>query len=79
VASDLPSVREWLGDLDPASLVPVGDVVATARAIEATLARPSAERTDLAVRGRRLIEERAGHDRNMASAETLYRDLLRRP
>jgi glycosyltransferase involved in cell wall biosynthesis len=79
VATDLPSVREWLGDLDPGSLVPVGDVAATARALAAALDRPAAERAEIALRGRRLIEQRAGHDRNMASAETLYRDLLRRP
>jgi glycosyltransferase involved in cell wall biosynthesis len=79
VATDLPSVREWLGDLDPGSLVPVGDVAATARAIAAALDRPAAARAELARRGRQLIEERAGHDRNMALAESLYRDLLRRP
>jgi glycosyltransferase involved in cell wall biosynthesis len=79
VATDLPSVREWLGDLDPGSLVPVGDVAATARALAAALDRPAAARAEIALRGRRLIEERAGHDRNMALAETLYRDLLRRP
>jgi glycosyltransferase involved in cell wall biosynthesis len=79
VATDLPSVREWLGGLDPGSLVPVGDVAATARALAAALDRPAAERAEIALRGRRLIEQRAGHDRNMASAETLYRDLLRRP
>ena len=79
VATDLPSVREWLGDLDPGSLVPVGDVAATARAIAAALDRPAAGRAELARRGRQLIEERAGHDRNMALAESLYRDLLRGP
>ena len=79
VATDLPSVREWLGDLDPGSLVPVGDVAATARAIAAALTRSAAERTELALRGRQLIEEKAGHDRNMALAESLYRGLLRRP
>lgn len=79
VASDLPSVREWLGDLDPASLVPVGDVAATARAIGATLGRPAAERLDFAERGRRLVDERASHDASMAAAEALYRELLRRP
>ena len=79
VATDLPSVREWLGDLDPGSLVPVGDVAATARALAAALDRPAVPRAEIALRGRRLIEERAGHDRNMALAETLYRDLLRRP
>ena len=79
VATDLPSVREWLSELDPGSLVPVGDVAATARAIAAALTRSAAERTELALRGRQLIEEKAGHDRNMALAESLYRGLLRRP
>ena len=79
VASDLPSVREWLGDLDPASLVPVGDAAATARAIEAALNRPAVERANLADRARRMVVERAGHDASMAAAEALYRELLRRP
>ncbi|MGA2513478.1 MAG: glycosyltransferase [Candidatus Limnocylindrales bacterium] len=79
VATDLPSVREWLGDLDPGSLVPVGDVAATVRAIDVALTRPQAESLDLARRGRQMIEERADHDRSMAAAEALYRDLLRRP
>jgi len=79
VATDLPSVREWLGDLDPGSLVPVGDAAATAGAISIALNRGEDERADLARRGRQLIEERAGHDRNMALAESLYRDLVRRP
>jgi glycosyltransferase involved in cell wall biosynthesis len=79
VATDLPSVREWLGDVDPGSLVPVGDVAATARAIAAVLLHPAAERAELALRGRQLIEQRAGHDASMAAAEALYRELLRRP
>jgi glycosyltransferase involved in cell wall biosynthesis len=79
VATDLSSVREWLGDLDPGSLVPVGDAAATAGAISIALNRGEDERADLARRGRQLIEERAGHDRNMALAESLYRDLVRRP
>ena len=78
VATDLPSVREWLGDLDPGSLVPVGDVPETARALDAVLARGAAERADLALRGREQVEERAGQEINMELAESLYRSLLGR-
>ena len=75
VCSDLPPVREWLDDLDPAAIVPVGDVAATARAVERLLAQSPAERADFAARGRRAVEERADQERCMAEVEGLYRDL----
>jgi glycosyltransferase involved in cell wall biosynthesis len=39
VSSDLPPVREWLAELDPECLVPVGDVAATVSALRTVLAR----------------------------------------
>ena len=77
VATDLPSVREWLGELDPESLVPVDDVDSTARAIRALLARSPERRAAIAARGREIVIERAGQDINMARAEALYRGLRR--
>jgi glycosyltransferase involved in cell wall biosynthesis len=75
VASDVPSVREWLGDLDPACLVPVGDVDATAEAIRRVLGAPADVATRRAGAGRRLVVERADHDANMRAVEDAYYSL----
>ena len=78
VATDLPAVREWAAELDPAALVPVADAEATARAIEHLLSLSPAERNELARRGRAAVEERAGERANMARMELLYRELAAR-
>ena len=78
VASDLPANREWLGDLDPTSLVPVGDATATAQALMTILGRPEGERAELARRGRAAVEERADQRATMAEIERLYRELASR-
>lgn len=75
VCSDLPPVREWLADLDPVCLVPVGDSHATAAAIRAVLARSPLEQARLADLGRAAVRERADRRRTMAEMETLYRQL----
>jgi glycosyltransferase involved in cell wall biosynthesis len=75
VATDLPSVREWRADLDPAALVPIGDAEATTRAIEHLLSSSQAERDELAGRGRADVEERADERANMERMELLYREL----
>jgi glycosyltransferase involved in cell wall biosynthesis len=76
VASDLPSVREWLGDLDPEALVPVDDVEATSRALAAVLARSAEQRAAFAEHGRAVVIARAGQDVNMALMEGLYREAV---
>lgn len=76
VASNLPPNREWLADLDPACLVPVGDAAATAAAIGAVLARSPQQRAELADRGRAAVLERADQRLAMAEMETLYRQLV---
>jgi glycosyltransferase involved in cell wall biosynthesis len=76
VCSDLPPVREWLGELDPTCLVPVGDAAATADAIRAVLDRPAAAASEFAARGRAAVLERADQRRTMAEIEELYRELL---
>ena len=78
VATDLPSVREWLGELDPDALVPPDDPRATARAILRELERAPAERQALGERGRAAVEARASEQRNMDEMESLYRGLARR-
>lgn len=76
VATDLPSVREWLGELDPDALVPVDDVAATTAAIEIVLSRGRAEREERATRGRAAVVERADWRANMQRVEMLYRQLV---
>jgi glycosyltransferase involved in cell wall biosynthesis len=78
VATDLPSLREWFADLDPAALVPVDDVSATASAIRAVLSRGREERQDRAARGRAAVIERADWRTNMERMETIYRELASR-
>jgi glycosyltransferase involved in cell wall biosynthesis len=78
VATDLPAVREWASELDPAALVPVADAEATARAIEHLLSLSPAERDELSRRGRAAVEERAGERANMERMELLYRELAAR-
>jgi glycosyltransferase involved in cell wall biosynthesis len=75
VAGDLPSVREWLADLDPALLVPVDDPVATARALTRALERSAAERSDIGRRGRAIVGQRADQAACLGRVESLYRQL----
>lgn len=78
VATDLPSVREWLADLEPSWLVPLDDPNAVARTIRAILGRPPAELEELAARGRAAVEGRASLRDNMLRMEGLYRQLAAR-
>lgn len=80
VATDLPAVTPLLGSLDPVArglIVPVGDVAATATAIETALGLPSHERSRLGAELRRYVVEHAEYDTNMASMESIYRELTR--
>ena len=77
VASDLPSVREWLFDLDPESLVPVDDAPATAAAIARALARNDAQRSEIGRRGRAIVGERADQAKSLRVVEELYMRLHR--
>jgi glycosyltransferase involved in cell wall biosynthesis len=78
VATDLPAVREWSGEIDPAALVPVVDIEATTRAIEHLLSLSPAERDELGRRGRAAVDARAGERANMERMELLYRELAGR-
>jgi glycosyltransferase involved in cell wall biosynthesis len=72
VASDVPSVREWLGGLNPEALVPVGDVDATGTALRRALELPGAEAARLAADGRALVAATADYDTNMRRVEADY-------
>ncbi|MGD0018332.1 MAG: glycosyltransferase [Candidatus Limnocylindrales bacterium] len=78
VATDLPSVREWLGQLEPGSLVPVDDVNATAAAISRALARSARERAELGSAARRIVADRADASRSLAAVEDAYYELSAR-
>jgi glycosyltransferase involved in cell wall biosynthesis len=71
VAADLPSVREWLFDLDPALLVPVDDPVSTAAALARALDRDPGERARLSRRARAVVEDRADEAKCLARVEAL--------
>lgn len=75
VSSDLPPVREWLADLDPECLVPVGDPDATAAALQTVLTRTPERREALAAKGRAAVLERADQRRTMAVMDAEYRRL----
>lgn len=78
VAGDLPSVREWLWDLDPEALVPIDDVDATAAAMVRALNRGPEERAELGRRARIIVETRADQAKSLANVESLYRRLAAR-
>lgn len=76
VISDLPDARDWLADLTPELMVPVGDAAATATALRRALNRPPAEREALGRRLRERVVERADATRSMDRVEELYRALI---
>jgi glycosyltransferase involved in cell wall biosynthesis len=78
VAGDLPSVREWLWDLDGSALVPIDDVSATAAALVRALDRDPMERAELGRRARAIVETRADQAATLARVESLYRELAKR-
>jgi len=78
VATDLPSVREWLAEIDVDALVPVDDPAATAAAIERVLERSDTERRAYEERSRTLVLDRADWDTNMQRMESFYRGLAAR-
>jgi glycosyltransferase involved in cell wall biosynthesis len=79
VAADLPSVREWLADLDPQSIVPIDDAAATAAALARALTRGIAERAEMGRRGRAIVERRADQTTSLGAVEQLYLGLRRKP
>jgi glycosyltransferase involved in cell wall biosynthesis len=79
VAADLPSVREWLGDLDPALIVPVDDVAATVLALGRALGRSAIERSEIGRRGRAIVQARADQAASLGAVEKLYLRVVGKP
>ena len=75
VVSDLPDVHDWLGDLTPELIVPVGDAQATAAALQAALSGPASTRLALGERLRDRIVDRADARRSMDIVEAWYGEL----
>jgi glycosyltransferase involved in cell wall biosynthesis len=75
IASDLPSLREWITNGENGLLVPIRDANILAGAIQNLLGD---ERLRLAFRQRNLelVQERATHQAQMEKMERLYQDLL---
>lgn len=73
VATDLPSIREWLAEIAPDGLVPVGDATATAVAIRAALDRSPEERDERARRVRALVIEHGDRELALTAMEELHR------
>ena len=78
VAGDLPSVREWLWDLDSSALVPIDDIPATAAALARALDRNPKERAELGRRARAIVEARADQAASLARVASLYGELAAR-
>jgi glycosyltransferase involved in cell wall biosynthesis len=77
VASDVPSVREWLGPTAPWALVPVGDAQATATAIRRALELSQETRQDLVRQFRETVIAKAEYEQNMQIVEADYRALVK--
>jgi len=77
VVSDLPDARDWLADLTPELLVPVGDSQATAAALQAALAQPPATKLELGTRLRQRVVDRADAETALDQVEAMYRELVR--
>ena len=69
VASDVPSVREWLDEFSPELLVPIADQDATTAAIRHVLDLPEADAAALRSAGRALVIERGDHATHMLASK----------
>ena len=75
IASDLPSVREWIIPGENGELVPARDHVQLAQATLRLLQDPQ-RRIAYAEKNKNLVQERADHQREMEKMERLYLGLL---
>ncbi len=78
VASDLPSPREWVADIWPELLVPVGDIERMAGAIDTALRGNLSDVAGRIGRGRSLVETAGSRGGNMDSMEAMYSALVKR-
>jgi glycosyltransferase involved in cell wall biosynthesis len=72
VVSDLASPREWLEEVSPDLIAPVGDVPAIARALHSALTMDSLERARRAELSRRIVVARGDRETNMLAMESMY-------
>lgn len=77
VASDLPSVREWITDGKNGSLVKPADADALRKAIQTTLELPPTILQTRTLQNRALVAERASHEVFMRKMEQHYLQLAR--
>ena len=78
VATDLPSVREWLQEAAPWALVPVDDETETTNAIRLALDLDPDDRRALGAVLSEIVASRADYERNMSKVEAAYRALADR-
>ncbi len=76
VASDLASPREWLADIWPELMVPVGDVSALAGALGSAFDLKGEELERRTARGRQIVIERGERRTNLLRMDELYRSLV---
>jgi glycosyltransferase involved in cell wall biosynthesis len=76
VVGDLPPTRAVLAEVSPQSLVPIGDVEATAIALRRALEASPDDRERTAVAMRAWAVREADYEANMSRMETLYRGLI---
>jgi glycosyltransferase involved in cell wall biosynthesis len=75
IASNLPSLREWINDGENGRLVPVGDSLALSHAL-IELLRDSSLRQRFSTRNVELIRIKANHHLEMEKMENLYASLI---
>lgn len=78
VVTDLPSLREWLADIDPVALVPTGDVDALARAIRTMLDRDPGSAATIAGIARARVVKQADEGDNLRQVELQYEAMASR-
>jgi glycosyltransferase involved in cell wall biosynthesis len=75
IASDIPTMRDWIEDGVNGLLVPVGDTVALADATIRLLTSPD-ERSSMATRSLQVVARRGDYHAEMQKVEDLYYHLL---
>jgi glycosyltransferase involved in cell wall biosynthesis len=75
IASDLPSLREWISDGHNGRLIALGDTRSLADAI-IKLCQNEPLRRIFRLRNSEIIQERADHQREMEKMESLYSSLI---
>lgn len=76
IATDLPSIREWIQPNISGWLVPPKDVAALRQALKTALLQPPNMKEVMVARNRQQVITRASLDVHMTKMETCYRQLL---